>query len=652
MTAATRPYGTWPGAFTPQALAASLRLRDAQWDDDGATLVWLEERSGLGVLVAQRGADAPRDLTPPDLPVRARVGYGGGDFTAAGGYVYFVGPGGRLFRQALDCGPARPITPAFGQAAAPRVSPDGRWVVFVHHYEDVDGLAVVDTAGEHWPAKLAYGTDFAMQPAWSPDGTRLAYIAWNHPQMPWDGTELRLLTLDQRAGGLPVVAESTTLAGDAAVAVFQPEFSPDGRWLAYTSDATGWWQLYVCDLHSGQHTQLTHDEAEHAVPAWTQGMRSFVWTPDSRALLVQRSERGFYSLWRVAVPSGRAERAAVFETYTHLAQIAISRSGTVALLASSWAVPQRVVSAALVSEPPPTLAADPDLPGARVLVSAPDEAVRVHRRSSDEATPPEQLAKPEALTWAGHDGEPVHGLYFAPTSDRYACPGQPPLIVLVHGGPSGQVTAAYSPEAQFFATRGFAVLAVNYRGSTGYGKAYLNKLRGSWGVYDVEDCASGALFMVETGRADRAKLVILGGSAGGFTVLQSLVEKPGFYRAGVCLYGVSNQFLLVQDTHKFEARYSDSLLGPLPEAAAVYRARSPLFHASKIVDPLAVFQGAEDNVVPRSQSDLIVESLRARGVPHVYRVYEGEGHGWRRAETIADYYQTVMQFLTQYVVYA
>lgn len=642
MTQATRPYGTWPSAFTPRALAASLRLRDVQWDDDGVTLVWLEERSGLGVLVAQRGLDAPRDLTPPDLPVRARVGYGGGDFTVAGGYVYFVGPGGRLFRQVLAGGLARPITPAFGQAAAPRVSPDGRWVVFVHHYEDVDGLAIVDAAGDHWPAKLAYGTDFVMQPAWSPDGTRLAYVAWDHPQMPWDGAELRLLTLDQRAGGLPVAAESVTLAGDSKTAVFQPEFSPDGRWLAYASDATGWWQLYIYDRNSGQHIQLTRDEAEHAVPAWVQGTRSFSWTPDSRALLVQRNDHGFYSLRRVAVPSGQTERVVAFEAYTHLAQIAVARSGAVALLASSWATPSRVVSA------PPEAQA----PLASVSASYPNAAVRVHRRSADESVPPEQLARPEALTWIGHDGEPVHGLYFPPTSDRYTCRGQPPLIVLAHGGPSSQVTAAYNAEAQFFATRGFAVLAINYRGSTGYGKAYLNKLRGNWGVYDVEDCASGALFMVETGRADRAKLVILGGSAGGFTVLQSLVEKPGFYRAGVCLFGISNQFLLVQDTHKFEARYSDSLLGPLPEAAAVYRARSPLFHASRITDPLAVFQGADDNVVPRSQSDLLVESLRARGVPHLYRVYEGEGHGWRKAETIADYYQTVMQFLTQHVIYA
>jgi dipeptidyl aminopeptidase/acylaminoacyl peptidase len=206
--------------------------------------------------------------------------------------------------------------------------------------------------------------------------------------------------------------------------------------------------------------------------------------------------------------------------------------------------------------------------------------------------------------------------------------------------------------AQFFATRGYAFLAVNYRGSTGYGKAYVDRLRASWGLYDIEDSASGASYLADQGLADPAKFVIFGGSAGGFTVLQSLVEKPGFYKAGVCLFGVSNQFALAMDTHKFEERYLDSLLGPLPEAAAVYRERSPIFHAHKIVDPIIVFQGEEDRVVPRSQSDTIVESLKARGIPHEYHVYAGEGHGWRKQETIEHYYNAVVKFLQQYVVYS
>jgi dipeptidyl aminopeptidase/acylaminoacyl peptidase len=243
-------------------------------------------------------------------------------------------------------------------------------------------------------------------------------------------------------------------------------------------------------------------------------------------------------------------------------------------------------------------------------------------------------------------------LYYPPASDRFEGVGLPPLMVMVHGGPTSQVPARFNAESQFFATRGYAVLQVNYRGSTGYGKDYMNKLRGAWGVYDVEDSATGALYLVERGLADRSKLVIMGGSAGGYTVLQSLVDKPGFYKAGVCLYGVSNQFTLASDTHKFEERYTDSLLGPLPEAAALYRDRSPVFHADKIVDPLIIFQGLEDKVVTPSQSESIVAALKARGVPHEYHAYAGEGHGWRKPETIEHFYKTTLAFLKQYVLFA
>ena len=265
---------------------------------------------------------------------------------------------------------------------------------------------------------------------------------------------------------------------------------------------------------------------------------------------------------------------------------------------------------------------------------------------------PEDLARPEPVQWTSFDGEAAHGLYYPPTSRRFHLDAPPPLIVTIHGGPTSQSTADWTPQAQFFATRGYGVLAVNYRGSTGYGRDYMLKLRRNWGVYDVRDARSGAAWLAEQGRVDGSRLVIAGGSAGGFTVLQSLVEQPGFYRAALCFFGVSNQFLLAEDTHKFEARYSDRLLGPLPEAAAVYRERSPIFHAERIVDPIALFQGEIDRVVPRAQSDAIVASLAARGVPHEYHVYPGEGHGWRKAETIEAFYASMERFLTRYVLYA
>lgn len=648
MTRQIRQFGTWSSPISPRSLAGTLRLDDVQWD--GATLVWLEGRGAQGVLVAQSGVDAPCDLTA-DLSVRARVGYGGGDFTVAGGQVYFAGPGGRLYKQAFAGGSAHAITPGFGEAAAPRVSPDGKWLAFVHTYERNDVLALVDTDGRTWPRQIASGTDFVMQPAWHPQGVRLAYIAWNHPQMPWDGTELRLLTFEMNRDE-PLVSATETIAGSTTVAIFQPEFSPDGRYLSYVSDETGWNQLYLYDLANRTHRQLTTDEADHGAPAWVQGVRTYGWSGDSRSLVYIKNVQGFEELRRYDLRNGQSSRVKGLEDYTDLAQVAISSDeNLVAVIASATRIPPRIVSVAF-GEPglPPRLASDPaEPPSIQVIV---DEGARIHRRAAAENTPPAQLAEGQPVNWTGHDGETVYGLYYAPASDQFTGTGAPPLIVHVHGGPTSQARAGYSAAAQFFATRGYAFLMVNYRGSTGYGKAYMDKLRGNWGIYDVEDAATGASSLAQQGKADPARLVIMGGSAGGFTVLQSLVQKPGFYRAAVCAFGVSNQFALAADTHKFEERYTDSLLGPLPDAAALYRERSPIFHAGKIVDPIAIFQGEDDQVVPRNQSDSIVESLRARNVPHVYHVYPGEGHGWRKPETIEHYYKTVLAFLKQYVLYA
>jgi dipeptidyl aminopeptidase/acylaminoacyl peptidase len=394
---------------------------------------------------------------------------------------------------------------------------------------------------------------------------------------------------------------------------------------------------------------LTIAEAEHGAPAWIQGARSYAWAEDSIYYLL--SDLGFHSLWHTDL-DGRTRRVDGLDDYSDLSQIAVSpRSGQIALLASAATIPPRVISYAPEAMPlPERLSAES--PGLQVIVDDAGTGVRVHRRSSTENWKPEQLAPAEAISWTGHDGEMVHGIYNAPTHESYTSQGAPPLLVMVHGGPTSQMAARWDATTQFFTSRGFAVVYVNYRGSSGYGRVYRNKLRASWGIYDVEDSASAARHLVDQGLADPARLVIYGGSAGGYTVLQSLVDKPGFYKAAICLYGVADQFALAMETHKFEARYSDSLLGPLPEAADLYRARSPIFHAEKIVDPVAVYQGADDKVVPRSQSDRIVASLKARGIPHQYTVYEGEGHGFRKAETLEAYFRSVYQFLLKYVIYS
>jgi dipeptidyl aminopeptidase/acylaminoacyl peptidase len=250
------------------------------------------------------------------------------------------------------------------------------------------------------------------------------------------------------------------------------------------------------------------------------------------------------------------------------------------------------------------------------------------------------------------DGGRVHGIYYAPQNPCFEGKGKPPLIVLVHGGPTSQRGGSFDGQAQFFTSRGWAVLQVNYRGSTGFGREYRDMLKNNWGIYDVEDSVSGAKHLVAAGLVDQGKLVIMGGSAGGFTVLKTLEDYPGTFKAGICLYGVANQFTLAADTHKFEERYLDYLLGELPDAAEIYKERSPIFFAERIQDPIAIFQGEEDKVVPKNQSEVIVAALVKNGVPHEYHLYPGEGHGFKKIETIEKFYSSVEEFLHQHVIYA
>ncbi len=626
-----RPYGHWESPITPAALAGGIRLRGPSWDSDGRTLGWFEGRGDRGVAVAAgaSGEDI-RDLSG-DFPVRAGVGYGGGDFVLAGGHAWFVDHDSqRIYRAPLAGGHARPVTPAFGESSSPAVSPDGRWVVYVHSYEDRDVVAIAAADGRGWPQHLAAGRDFYMQPAWSPAGDRVAWVEWDHPNMPWDGSEVRVAELAFPEGALPVAARSEHIAGGPGEAVLQPAFSPDGAAAYYVSDATGWGHLYRHDFACGQDRALTSGQCEYGAPAWGQGVGTFAVLPSGR-IVATRQRAGFAQLVVIDPDSGDEPREldlpAEYASFEN--PVASPTEERLAVIAGGPAAAPRLLAIDLTTEAP---------------------QVTTVRLSESRAFPAPALSRPEPVSWQNAEGSEVHGLYYPPASERFVGEGPPPLVVFVHGGPTDHVDAGWRPQIQFLASRGYAVLAVNYRGSSGAGREAMLALRGQWGVADVEDCRSGATAMAARGLADGDWLAILGGSAGGYTVLRSLTVHPGFYRAGVCFYGISNLFTLASDTHKFEARYLDSLVGPLPEATARYRERSPIFHAGDIVDPIALFQGTEDRVVPRDQSDTLAESLRARGVPHEYHVYEGEGHGWRKRETIDAFYTSIERFLREHLL--
>ncbi len=620
------PFGLWPSPIKPSHLAGATTFTNLFWDHDG-TLVWRENRAGRSgaLMVGAPDGNAPRDLND-SYSARGGVGYGGGAFTVGHGNVYFVEANTqRIYKQPTQKGPASPITPAFGAVSSPVLSPDNRHILYIHSYENHDSVAVVDSQGKSWPQKLVSGDDFYMQPCWHPGGDKIAWIAWNHPQMPWDGTTLNLAKITRDNQKLENIE---TIAGDTQTAIFQPRFSPDGRFLAYISDQTGWWHLYLYDLGTREHRQLTSGKAEYGIPAWLQDFRTYGFNSVGDTIYVICNTNGFCYLEQIDVDTGNSKRIPVGDDYTWLEQIAVHpREECVALIASGGSTPSRVITVDV------------------------EDGARIWRRSISENLPPSAYVMPQAIQWTGLDGGTTHGLFYPPpgtsTDDTL-----PPLLVMVHSGPTTQRGAKFYHEVQFFVSRGYAVLQVNYRGSTGYGRAYRQALHGNWGILDVQDTVSGVQYLVGQHLIDGGKVIVMGSSAGGFTALQGLVNYPDVFSAGICSYAVVNQFSTAMDTHKFEAHYSDSLLGPLPEAAAVYRERSPIYSINRIKSPVAIFQGGKDNVVLPEQAEALVASLRNNGVPHIYHFYPEEGHGFRLSETIEHFYTMVEKFLNEFVIFS
>lgn len=615
------PYGLWPSPISPELISQGMRLNDVQWVKGCDTLVWSQSPSGKTSILAKPAGEAPLDLTGTLQPAGG-VGYGGGEFTAGKTCVVIASKDGRLYRRTLSYGEAQAITPAFGSTASPSISPDERWVIFVHTYEGKDVLGLVDAGGHLWPTMLAMGADFYMQPVWSPNGKAVAWVEWDHPNMPWDGTRLKFALLD---GYPPVIVEAHTLDGSEDMPVFQPEFSPDGRYLSYLRQPGETDELVLLDLESGEKRVLVQD-ALLLRPAWVQGLRSYAWHPSGEAIYYFESKLASSYLKMVKTNSGEINDLDL-APYTSLNQITLSDSGKIALLATS-----------------PTTST-------RLLVIDENE-VEIMARSALESIHPEDLPQPQPVEWISSDGQRVYGTYYAPTNRLYTAEGLPPAVVYIHGGPTSQVGIGFDLDTAFFTSRGYGYLAINYRGSTGFGRSYMLALRQRWGEVDTLDAIEGGKALAAMGLADPDRLVIKGGSAGGYTVLNALVRFPGFFKAGLCSYGVSNLFTLEMDTHKFEAHYNATLVGTLPEASKRFHAWSPVFHAERIKDPIAVFQGTEDKVVPLEQSETIVAALRANHVPHEYHLFEGEGHGFRKSETLIKHYNAIDRFLKQYVIFS
>lgn len=603
-------HGSWPSPIAVADLTAAGVVGLAEPLLDGDDLYWLESRADEGGRVALcRRRDGVVTELAPGHNVRTRVHeYGGGAYAVAAGVVVFSELStGQVW--VLDGGAARPLTPEgpwrFGDL---RVHP-GRGLVLAVREDHGAGGEPVNTVvalrldGENVAGGrvLCAGADFYSSPEFADDG-RLAWVEWDHPAMPWDATRLRVARLTSAAEG-PEVGEALAVAGGAAESVVAPGWLPDGR-LLFITDATGFWNLAVWDGSAvSAVTAVPHDLA---FPQWVLGMRPYAILGSGRVVCAPIVD-GRATPHRLDLASGK------------LSDLGFGCTDAGGFTASGGRVA--------------CVAGRPDSPRA-VLAWTADDRPEVVRAGSRTELPADLISRAEAVTWEGPEG-PVHGWFYPPTNPEVRGPDgeAPPLLVLSHGGPTALATADFALGYQFWTSRGFAILDVNYGGSSGYGRAYRQRLAGRWGIVDVRDCVHGALALAARGRVDRRRLAIKGGSAGGYTTLRALTTSTVF-AAGVSRYGIGDLTALATDTHKFESRYLDGLVGPWPAAQAVYAERSPLNHVDALNCPMLILQGADDRVVPPNHAEAMAAAVSAKGLPVELIVFDGEGHGFRRAETI------------------
>jgi dipeptidyl aminopeptidase/acylaminoacyl peptidase len=609
----TAPYGAWRSPIDAALVArAGRRLGSAKIAADGAVW-WAEGRpteGGRVVLMRRSEGGEPEEVTPQGFNVRTRVHeYGGGAWALAGpDLVLFVNfADQRLHRQRLGEAPV-PITPDSGPEGGRRyadfdLAPDGRTLVCVREVhgggEAENQIVALALDGGAEATVLASGRDFYSFPRIGPDGGSLAFTCWDHPNMPWDGTELWVASLEDPG-------ERRLIAGGAAESVFAPKWDAEGR-LHFVSDRDGWWNLYR--VEGEEIVQLTSEEADLGHPQWLFGGATYAFAPGGSIVCV-RCERGSERLF--VLDPGATSLRDLEQPFTSFGFPSLSVRGNQVAFAA--ATPARETAVVLFD-----------------LDSGEAETVRA---SSEESIDPAYASVPRAIEFPTGGGEVAHAFYYPPANAEFAGPEgeRPPLIVQSHGGPTSHATPALDREFVYWTSRGFGVVDVNYRGSSGYGRAYRERLRGGWGVIDTDDCIAAARFLAEGGEVDGERLAIRGGSAGGYTTLCALVFHDEF-AAGASYYGVADTETLARDTHKFESRYLDGLIGPYPAEAALYRERSPIHFVERLRVPVILFQGLEDEIVPPNQAETMAAALRRNGVPYAYLAFEGEQHGFRRSET-------------------
>ena len=607
------PFGSWTSPITAE-LIVSGSVGLSQPTFDGEDIYWIELRpleGGRNVIVQRLPSAECRDVNQPPTNARTRVHeYGGGDYTVLDGTVYFSNfEDQRIYRQSVG-GDAHPITPALNMRYADlSIDSSRNRLICVredHTATDLEPVNTIVSINLEDPDAeqivLASGNDFYSTPKLSPGGNQLAWLTWNHPNMPWDGCELWL------ADVLPdgSVTESRRVAGGRAESIFQPEWSPEGV-LYFSSDRNGWWNLERLAAE-GQIEAVYETKAELGMAQWVFGMSSYAFaSPD--LIVCSHIEDGVSRLATLETSTRTVKD--VDSPFTDI-QYVRAANGKAVFRGGSPISVNSIVQLDLSTGQFETL-----------------------RRSNDLAIEPRYFSVPRPIEFPTEAGLTAHGFFYPPQNPDYRAPEneRPPLIVKSHGGPTSAASTALTLSVQYWTSRGFAVLDVNYGGSTGYGRQYRERLNKKWGIVDVDDCVNGARHLVRKNEVDGNRLIITGGSAGGYTTLCALTFRK-IFRAGASHFGVSDAEALARDTHKYESRYLDGLLGPYPERRDIYVERSPINFTDQLSCPVIFFQGLEDKVVPPNQAEMMVEAIKAKGIPVAYVAFPGEQHGFRQAKNI------------------
>ena len=629
------PYGSWPTPVTSEVVVADV-VRLFEVRVDGGDIVWTEARpaeSGRTALVRRSADGTLEDVLGQGDNARTAVHeYGGGAWWMAGGVVWFTQwEDQRIYRCDPHAGTTEPLTPDPAEPRGDRyadgvLSLDREWILCVHEHhppgggpQDVRNDIVRLRAHEpSVPEVIVSGPDFVSSPRLSPDGQRLCWVEWDLPNMPWDGT--RLMVREQISG------RQTLVAGGARESVSEPRWQADGT-LTFISDRTGWWNLYRSSP-GGEVEPLVEIEADIGVPQWVFGTARYTVLDDGR-IVFSRWRRGFNGL-SIRLPDGTV--ADLDLPFTAMRNVRAAGPGSVVVVAATL-----TEEAALFRL---TLGEGADVAAVQTL--------RAAREIAELGISPDLISTPEPVEIPSTRGRVARGLLYRPLNPAWSAPpgARPPLLIEIHGGPTSAASPELDLSVQYWTSRGFAFLDLNYGGSTGYGRPYRELLRDAWGVVDVEDALAAAKWAAEE-VADPARICIRGASAGGFTTLAALARADTPFAAGADYFGVADLEPFAIETHKFESRYLDSLVGPYPEERELYRERSPIDHVDQFTRPLIVFQGLQDEVVPPNQATMIVEALQAKGIPVAYVPFEGEQHGFRRAENIRRSLDAELSFYAQ-----